>query len=402
MAERGVAEAETTKPGQQQEEEEVEEEVEEVPVELVREREVQWLRVLSDWDGWMGARPGKVRELCRLGVPNSLRARVWLFMTGARTRMQRNPGKFQELASAPGDRRWVEAIERDVHRQFPSHEMFTTMGGYGQRDLAQVLRAFSVLCPEVGYCQAQAPIAATLLMRMPAEWRCSHTIPVTRLRPSRPRGGPGPVQIIVTGGGHERESNSGRREAFWCLVQICEHYLPGYYSPGLEAVQQDCELLSLLLAPRLSPHARVLLHRLQLPPTLILPEWLLCAFARTLPAPSLARVWDMFLCEGVKVLLRVALVLLIGTFEELAAAADAGNAAGNAAGTAGNSAGTVGNASDDLYSVLQALRCPSRHNTHPSSLVPQMLSLSLSTRRLRRLHLSVIRDRRRRRNQEAA
>ncbi|XP_078740361.1 TBC1 domain family member 10A-like isoform X4 [Lampetra fluviatilis] len=360
MAERGVAEAETTKPGQQQEEEEVEEEVEEVPVELVREREVQWLRVLSDWDGWMGARPGKVRELCRLGVPNSLRARVWLFMTGARTRMQRNPGKFQELASAPGDRRWVEAIERDVHRQFPSHEMFTTMGGYGQRDLAQVLRAFSVLCPEVGYCQAQAPIAATLLMRMPAE------------------------------------------EAFWCLVQICEHYLPGYYSPGLEAVQQDCELLSLLLAPRLSPHARVLLHRLQLPPTLILPEWLLCAFARTLPAPSLARVWDMFLCEGVKVLLRVALVLLIGTFEELAAAADAGNAAGNAAGTAGNSAGTVGNASDDLYSVLQALRCPSRHNTHPSSLVPQMLSLSLSTRRLRRLHLSVIRDRRRRRNQEAA
>ncbi|XP_061437962.1 TBC1 domain family member 10A-like isoform X2 [Lethenteron reissneri] len=331
MAERGVAEAETTKPGQQQEEEEVEEEVEEVPLELVREREVQWLRVLSDWDGWMGARPGKVRELCRLGVPNSLRARVWLFMTGARTRMQRNPGKFQELASAPGDPRWVEAIERDVHRQFPSHEMFTTMGGYGQRDLAQVLRAFSVLCPEVGYCQAQAPIAATLLMRMPAE----------------------------------------------------------------EAVQQDCELLSLLLAPRLSPHARVLLHRLQLPPTLILPEWLLCAFARTLPAPSLARVWDMFLCEGVKVLLRVALVLLIGTFEELAAAADAGNAAGN-------SAGTVGNASDDLYSVLQALRCPSRHNTHPSSLVPQMLSLSLSTRRLRRLHLSVIRDRRRRRNQEAA
>ncbi|XP_032835948.2 TBC1 domain family member 10A-like [Petromyzon marinus] len=357
MAERGVAEAETTKPGQQQEEE-----VEEVPVELVREREVQWLRVLSDWDGWMGARPGKVRELCRLGVPNSLRARVWLFVTGARTRMQRNPGKFQELASAPGDPRWVEAIERDVHRQFPSHEMFTTMGGHGQRDLARVLQAFSVLCPEVGYCQAQAPIAATLLMRMPAE------------------------------------------EAFWCLVQICEHYLPGYYSPGLEAVQQDCELLSLLLMPRLSPRARVLLHRLELPPTLILPEWLLCAFARTLPATSLARVWDMFLCEGVKVLLRVALVLLIRTFEELAAAAaaDAGNAAGNGAGTTGNSAGTAGNDSDDLYSVLQALRCPSRHNTHPSLLVPQTLSLSLSTRSLRRLHLSVIHDRRRRRNQEAA
>ena len=26
------------------------------------------------------------------------------------------------------------------------------------------------------------------------------------------------------------------QQAFWCLVQICEKYLPGYYSAGLVSV----------------------------------------------------------------------------------------------------------------------------------------------------------------------
>ena len=45
-------------------------------------------------------------------------------------------------------------------------------------------------------------------------------------------------------------------------------------------------------------------------PILYMTEWFLCVFARTLPWPSVLRVWDMFMCEGVKVLFRVALVLL--------------------------------------------------------------------------------------------
>ncbi len=45
-------------------------------------------------------------------------------------------------------------------------------------------------------------------------------------------------------------------------------------------------------------------------PVLYMTEWFLCVFARTLPWPCVLRVWDMFMCEGVKVLFRVALVLL--------------------------------------------------------------------------------------------
>ena len=60
-----------------------------------------------------------------------------------------------------------------------------------QTDLFSVLKAYTIHNPQDGYCQAQAPIAAVLLMHMPAE------------------------------------------QAFWCLVAICDKYVTGYFSPGL-------------------------------------------------------------------------------------------------------------------------------------------------------------------------
>jgi TBC1 domain family member 10 len=58
-----------------------------------------------------------------------------------------------------------------------------------------------VLDPEIGYCQAQAPLAAFLLMHMPAE------------------------------------------QAFWCLVSVCHKYLNGYYSHGMQQLQLDGDIL---------------------------------------------------------------------------------------------------------------------------------------------------------------
>lgn len=51
----------------------------------------------------------------------------------------------------------------------------------------RVLKAYTLYRPEEGYCQAQAPIAAVLLMHMPAEVlqsgaRCSHQSVRTTLR----------------------------------------------------------------------------------------------------------------------------------------------------------------------------------------------------------------------------
>lgn len=52
----------------------------------------------------------------------------------------------------------------------------------------------------------------------------------------------------------------------------------------------------------------------QIDPVLYMTEWFMCIYARTLPWCTVLRVWDMFFCEGVKVLYRVGLHLMSSAF----------------------------------------------------------------------------------------
>ncbi|XP_068434610.1 TBC1 domain family member 10B [Clinocottus analis] len=249
----------------------------EVRVEVARQREVKWLDMFHNWDKWIKHRFQKVKLRCRKGIPSSLRSKAWQLLSNSQELLDANPGKFEELEREPGEAKWLDIIEKDLHRQFPFHEMFAARGGHGQQDLYRILKAYTIYRPDEGYCQAQAPVAAVLLMHMPAE------------------------------------------QAFWCLVQICEKYLPGYYSAGLEAIQLDGEIFFSLLR-RTCPMAYRHLKKFKIDPILYMTEWFMCIFSRTLPWASVLRVWDMFFCEGVKIVFRVGLVLLkqmLGSVDKL-------------------------------------------------------------------------------------
>ncbi|CAK6961133.1 TBC1 domain family member 10A-like [Scomber scombrus] len=249
----------------------------EVRVEVARQREMKWLDMFNNWDKWVKHRFQKVKLRCRKGIPSSLRSKAWQLLSNSQELLDNNIGKFEELEREPGEAKWLDIIEKDLHRQFPFHEMFAARGGHGQQDLFRILKAYTVYRPDEGYCQAQAPVAAVLLMHMPAE------------------------------------------QAFWCLVQICEKYLPGYYSAGLEAIQLDGEIFFSLLR-RTCPMAYRHLKKFKIDPILYMTEWFMCIFSRTLPWSSVLRVWDMFFCEGVKIVFRVGLVLLkqmLGSVDKL-------------------------------------------------------------------------------------
>ncbi|KAK0149419.1 TBC1 domain family member 10A [Merluccius polli] len=256
--------------------------------EQVRQREAKWISIISKWDHVLQKKNSKVKEQCQKGIPASLRAKCWPLLCGATDRMKGNKDLYSSLDSLPALQSWVDVIERDLDRQFPFHEMFVTKDGHGQRGLFRVLKAYTQYQPDEGYCQAQGPVAAVLLMNMPAEPYC------------------GVAELLVS---YLTSCDLRIQEAFWCLVQISEQYLPGYYSQLLEGVLFDAALLSWVLKRTCLP-AHKHLQRYGVEPLMFATDWLMCLFTRHLPFNTLLRVWDLFFCYGVRVLFQVAVVLV--------------------------------------------------------------------------------------------
>jgi hypothetical protein len=80
-----------------------------------------------------------------------------------------------------------------------------------------------------------------------------------------------------------------------------------------EAIQIDGDILYQVLKEKSSVSYKHLVRQLFPPcriigvfqkkhcvdPVLYMIEWFMCVFCRTLPWPTVVRVWDMFFCEGI-------------------------------------------------------------------------------------------------------
>lgn len=215
---------------------------------------------------------------------------------------------------------WQDVITKDLSRTFPFHEMFCEKDGLGQKDLFDILKAYAEYDTETGYCQAMAPVAAVLLMHMTAE------------------------------------------EAFWCLVKICESYIPGYYKPKLEAVKLDGAIFGGLLE-KTAPHIAKHMEKHHIDPLMYMTEWFMCLLARNLPFATVLRVWDMFFCEGPKVLFRTTLAMMKSALTPR----DLQRCPG-------------------LFETNQRLRNLPKNLMQEDSLIPVSLSLKLTKKDLQREH----------------
>jgi len=64
------------------------------------------------------------------------------------------------------------AILIDLGRTFPNHSYFSSPLGPGQLALFNLLKAYSLLDPEVGYCQGLSFVAGVLLLHVSYSTGC--------------------------------------------------------------------------------------------------------------------------------------------------------------------------------------------------------------------------------------
>ena len=128
----------------------------------------EWLSLLQgfDWKNASVQRSFKQKLVeKRDHVPPFLQGAFWKRILLTHAPYLLSIEEYQSLLSA-GDFKFESEIQRDVNRTFPELKFFKEKHSYGQVELYNVLKAFTILNPEVGYCQGMGFIAGILLSHM--------------------------------------------------------------------------------------------------------------------------------------------------------------------------------------------------------------------------------------------
>ncbi|KAG8591660.1 hypothetical protein GDO81_000258 [Engystomops pustulosus] len=215
----------------------------------------------------------KIHAAVGQGVPRHHRGEIWKFLAEQyqlRHQMpSRSPVKdvpYKELLKQLTTQQ--HAILIDLGRTFPTHPYFSAQLGAGQLSLYNILKAYSLLDPEVGYCQGLSFVAGVLLLHMTEE------------------------------------------DAFKLLKFLMyDMGLRKQYRPDMVTLQIQMYQLSRLL----HDYHRDLYNHLEeyeIGPSLYAAPWFLTMFASQFPLGFVARVFDMIYLQGSEVIFKVALSLL--------------------------------------------------------------------------------------------
>jgi hypothetical protein len=214
--------------------------------------------------------PNLVRSV---GVPEALRGEVWQRMTGASLQQEEIVETYRILITKESPDEKV--ILRDIHRTFPAHDFFKESGGVGQESLYRIAKAYSVYDSDIGYCQGQSFLIASLLLQMPEE------------------------------------------QAFGVLVKIMHnHGLRDMFRENFEQLQLRLYQLERLIEatmPDLWNH----FSECGLEAHMYASQWFLTVFTAKFPLFLVMRVLDLFLLEGFQAVFQVALAILKVSKREL-------------------------------------------------------------------------------------
>ncbi|XP_070693811.1 TBC1 domain family member 4 isoform X3 [Pempheris klunzingeri] len=212
------------------------------------------------------------RALCQ-GVPKSRRGEVWLLLSHQHRLRHRLPQRQQAPDTPYHDllkqlTAQQHSILVDLGRTFPTHEYFSAQLGAGQLSLYNLLKAYSLLDTEVGYCQGISFVAGVLLLHM------------------------------------------SEGQAFDILKFLMYDLgIRQQYRPDMVSLQIQMYQLSRLLHDY---HRELYNHfeEHEICPSLYAAPWFLTLFASQFPLSFVSRIFDFVFAQGTEVIFKVALCLL--------------------------------------------------------------------------------------------
>ncbi|XP_061833415.1 ecotropic viral integration site 5 protein homolog isoform X4 [Nerophis lumbriciformis] len=225
---------------------------------------MMWGRVVNDWEDMRKKKEKQLKDLVVKGIPHHFRAIVWQLLCNAQNMTIKDQYSDLLKMTSPCEK----LIRRDIARTYPEHDFFKEKDSLGQEVLFNVMKAYSLVDREVGYCQGSAFIVGLLLMQMPEE------------------------------------------EAFCVFVKLMQDYRlrelfkPSMAELGLCMYQLECMIQEHL--PELHLHFQAQSFHT----SMYASTWFLTIFLTCFPLPAATRIFDIFMYEGLEIVFRVGLAIL--------------------------------------------------------------------------------------------
>jgi len=207
-----------------------------------------------------------IKELATKGVAFAHRVELWLTCSGARKKLEENPGYYRDILSRFEQQEDITTreIDKDVFYTFPGHVLYQTE--QGRTALRNIMTAYHWRNITCGYAHHICAMCAVLLLFMDEE------------------------------------------SAFWMLATIIEDLIPKYYTANFIGAQVDLAVLEEMMAEKLPKlYAHIQQHDFSL--SLLVVEWFLSLFATYLPTETLLRVWDAIFVGGKKYMFKATLAV---------------------------------------------------------------------------------------------
>ncbi|SPO27637.1 related to GYP5 - GTPase-activating protein (GAP) [Ustilago trichophora] len=244
------------------------------PAEDIGDEEIDWEfwgDVMSNYQQVARNHPRQLSRAIQAGIPPALRGMMWQLMSSSKNEEMEIIYAYYLKQTSSHEK----AIRRDLNRTFPEQDYFQDGKGIGQENLFNVIKAYSLYDPEVGYCQGMQFVVGPLLLNMPDE------------------------------------------EAFSTFVRLMKSYdLRGHFTPNMPALQ-----LRLFQFDRLLEDFLPLLHRhlvrQGVKSSMYASQWFMTLFSYRFPLDFVYRILDSVFAEGVEALFRFAIALMKKNEERL-------------------------------------------------------------------------------------